>query len=182
MDEARNWVQLGALFVGIVGGLLAAFRGIYEMRQSTRQRYADLRWKRANAARELVSDIHHDQRAAAAVLMMDWSEGAHEHDLGAGRREMLSYSDVVGALAKPASECREARERYVRDCFDWFFYYVDRIEHYIETGLIEFIDVASIFKPYILVLRKSPATYDQFVATRGYELVPRFLARYGSSV
>ena len=182
MDEARNWVQLGAVCVAIVGGLLAVFRGIYEMRQSTCQRSLDLRWKRANAARDLVSDIHHDQRAAAAVLMMDWSDGAHEHDLGSGRREMLSYRDVVAALAKPAGECREAREHYVRDCFDWFFYYVDRVEHYIETGLVDFVDVASVFKPYVRVFQKDQTTYDQFVATRGYELVPKFLARYGPSV
>lgn len=80
MNGVINWLQLGTLAVGIVVGLLAVFRGLYEMRESTRQRNADLRWKRANAARELVSDIHHDQRSAAAVLMMDWSEGGREHD------------------------------------------------------------------------------------------------------
>ena len=178
MDEARNWIQLGAVVVGILGGLLAVFRAIYEIRQSTRQRYADLRWKRANAAKELVYDIHRDKRSAAAVLMMDWHDGVHEHEVGAGQRKVVGYSDVLAALAKPVSQCDEAAERYIRDCFDWFFFYVDRLEHYIESEFIDFVDVASIFKPYVRLFRKNQEIYDRFVTNRGYELVPKSLLRY----
>lgn len=180
MNEVKDWVQLGALVVGIVGGLIAVVQAIYEMRASTRQRYLDLRWRQANAAKELISDIHRDQRAAAAVVMMDWCDGTHEYDLGGGRRERLSYDDVLAALAKPDRECCQPSEHFVRDAFDWFFYYVDRIEHYIQTGLIEFVDVETVFEPYVRAFRKDFPIFDGFIAARDYELVPKFLARYGT--
>jgi len=160
---------------------VAAIKGLYEMGESTKQRKAELRWRRANAARELITDIHRDPRASNAVLMMDWSEGTHEYQIEPGRKEVFSYKDVLSALRKAQADCLEPRERFIRDCFDWFFYYVDRIEHYIETGLIEFTDVESVFKSYGIKVKEHKEVYEPFIASRGYELITRFRQRYEAS-
>ena len=180
-DTLSNWLKLVTLMIGVVGGVVALIRGAYEISENTRQHRADLRWKQANAAKELLSDIHHDQRAAAAVLMMDWSDRPRNYDIGSGQQTSLSYKDVLAALAKKTDEDSDQKETYIRDSFDWFFYYLDRIEHYIETGLIEYVDVASVFRPYVRKIRKNNDVYGQFIASHEYELVPQFISRFGAS-
>jgi hypothetical protein len=110
--------------------------------------------------------------------MMDWPEGGRKYDIGSGQQTSLSYRDVLAALAKTKDKDSDQKETYIRDSFDWFFYYLDRIEHYIETGLIEYIDVAAVFRPYVRKIRKDVDVYRQFITSRDYELVPKFIDRF----
>lgn len=68
--------------IGIIGGIIAAYKGLYEMRLATKQRHQELRWKRAQAAKEILRDVHNDKHAAGAVLMLDWNDGKHDYDIG----------------------------------------------------------------------------------------------------
>jgi hypothetical protein len=177
-QEFRDWIQLAAIVVACVGGVIAALKAVFEMRQSTEQRRDELRWKRAQAAKELITDIHRDRHASNAVLMMDWSEGRHEYEVEPGRVELLAYRDVLSALGKAQSDSVSSRDRYICDAFDWFFYYVDQIEHYIDTGLIEFIDVRTVFKTYATKIRRDIQVYEAFLREHEYELAPKFWRRY----
>jgi hypothetical protein len=177
-QEVREWIQLAAVLVACVGGVIAAFKAVFETRQSTEQRRAELRWRHAQASKELITDIHQDRHASNAVVMMDWSEGATEHEVEPGCRELLAYRDVLSALSKAPSDRVSSRDRYIRDAFDWFFYYIDRIELYIETGLIEFIDVRTVFKTYATKIQRDIQVYESFIHEREYELAPRFWRRY----
>jgi len=56
--EVTTWT------IAIIGGGVAAFSAIHEMRANTQQRFAELRWKRASAAKEILRDIHADLRAS----------------------------------------------------------------------------------------------------------------------
>lgn len=172
--DVKDWIQVGAWAVAILGGLVAAYRALAEMRENRR-------WRKANAAKELITDIHRDPRASTAVLMMDWAEGQHEYQTEPGHKETLSFDEVMTALKKEPSQCGDVRDRYVRDCFDWFFYYVDRIEHYIQTGLIDFRDVAPVFKPYFKIVEKHRAAFDAFAKLHDYELIGAFWGRYASA-
>lgn len=171
MKTARNWIQIFLWLVAIGGGLLAAFQSIDESQENRR-------WKKANAAKDLVTDIHRDDRASNAVVMLDWNDGKHGYQLKSGVPFSLSYDDILKILSKPRKDCVDEQDQYVHDCFDWFFYYVDRIEHYIRTGLIDFADVGPIFKPYSKKIAARRKVYEDFWMERQYEFVGEFLKRY----
>jgi hypothetical protein len=46
---AKDLLQILALAVAIVGGLIAAFKALDETRENRRQRVRELRWKRQNS-------------------------------------------------------------------------------------------------------------------------------------
>jgi len=175
----RDWIQTVSLLVGILGALFAAFRGICEIKASTEQRKEDLRWKRANAAKELLSEIHHHPNASNAVMMMDWSEGVHEYQIG-NESHVIKYKDVLSILGKTQDECIDLIQRFVRDSFDWFFYNIDQIEHYIRSGLIDFQDVAPVFEPYAKKIRENKDVYYRFMTGCNYNLARQFWKRYGT--
>lgn len=175
MTFIKEWGKLVALVAAVVG----LFKAIYEIQESRKQRAEELRWKRANAAKELLDDIHHHELAASAVHMMDWCDGEADYQLVSGApRETISYSEVLEALKKNGREARRPKEIYIRDCFDWFFYRIDRIEHYIRRGLIDFEDVKAVFKVYAQVTAKDRRVYDNFLAFHQYGLAPEFFRRY----
>jgi hypothetical protein len=164
-----------------VGGGVAAFSAIFQMRAGTRQRFAELRWKRANAAREILQEIHAHDRACHAVTMMDWSEGKHQYPVDDEHTCEISYQDVIGALSATQTECDTATEIFIVDCFDWNFYYIGRVEHYIRSGLVDFEDVASVFRPYADKVAAHWDVYLPFMQKRQYELAIAFWRRYGAA-
>lgn len=176
-DLLKEISQEALWLVGIVGGCVAAFKAISEMRQSTNQRHQELRWKRSQAARDLIKEIHQDPRAAAAVTMLDWSDGKHSYMLGSNNIT-ISYADVLRAVSCHAGSVDDEKDEYIRDCFDWFIYYINRIEHYIRTRYIDFEDVQPVFKSYALKLLKELPSYKRLLRDREYELAHAFLNRY----
>ena len=128
---------------GIIFGLI---KGSLEIRESRKLRAEELRWKKANAAKELLDDIHNHELEKNAVHMPDWCDGQAEYEIAPGQKAIISYADVLAALAKNTAHSPDPKEAFIRDCFDWFFFRVDRIQHYISRGLIEFEDVSAVFK------------------------------------
>ena len=137
INTLKDWGQLISYFIAVpvaVGGLVKA---IYEIQQSRKQRADELRWKRANAAKELLDDMHSDQLAKRAIHMPDWCDGKDVYEIPPEKQTVtISYSDVLGALTDNPPKQPKLFEVYIRDCFDWFFYRVERLEHYIRRGLI----------------------------------------------
>jgi hypothetical protein len=175
MTLLKEWGQLLAVVVAVVG----LFKVVYEIQESRKQRVEELRWKRANAARELLDDIHNHEFSANAVHMLDWCDGEADYQLvPGGVRETISYSEVLEALKKNGKEDRKPKDIYVRDCFDWYFYRIDRIEHYIRRGLIDFEDVRAVFKVYAQETAKRRRVYDDFLVFHQYELAQEFFRRY----
>ena len=176
----KEYSQEIVTVIAIVGGCIAALKAIHEMRLATKQRHQELRWKRAQAAKEVLHDIHSDTRAAAAVMMLDWNDGTHDYTIDDSTTFHISYSDVLTAICADPSSCKSPRDVYIRDCFDWFLYYLDRIEHYIHTNYIDFVDVKSVFKPYARKLIQDISTYNHLIQAREYEGTTAFLGRYHS--
>lgn len=139
-DSIREWLQLFVLIIGIGGGLLTALKALVDLREN-------LRWKRANAAKDFLGEIHRHELASKAVLMMDWYDSQHEYEIKDGDKQTISYEDVLTALEKEQKDCKDDAERFIRDCFDWFFYFIDRIEHYVTVKLIRFDGVAPSSSP-----------------------------------
>ncbi|MCX9011380.1 MAG: hypothetical protein OIN66_09690 [Candidatus Methanoperedens sp.] len=174
----KDWFQVLFWAVAVIGGVVAGFKAIYELHESTQQRVAELRWKQANAARDILSEIHHHTLAANAVVMLDWYEGMHDYKIEEGNKVVISYNDVISALRKTQLDNLEEKDIYIRDCLDWFFYFIDRIEHYIRTGFISFQDVDTVFEPYAKKIMNQIKIYDDFMASHDYELARKFWRRY----
>jgi len=109
--------------------------------------------------------------------MLDWSDGRHHYKCG-NRQLHISHADVLSALRKAPKDCTDEREVFVRDCFDWFFYHIDRIEHAIRTEYIDFVDVESVFRPYARKVRMEWGVFEPFITGREYPSAKDFFLRY----
>ena len=168
--RVRDWLQLGVLVLGILGGLVAAVKALFDLREN-------LRWKRADTAKAFLSEIHEHDFASNAVMMLDWHDSQHEYAITPDEKQDISYQQVLTALGKDKKDCTDL-ERFIRDCFDWFFYFIDRIEHYLTLKLIKFEDVAAVFKPYAKVIELNKDTYVEFMKAHYYESALKFWRRY----
>jgi hypothetical protein len=70
------------------------------------------------------------------------------------------------------------RSAFIRDCFDWHFYRVDRIDHYIRRGLIHFDDVEDVFKVYAREVAFHEQVYTDFLRFHEYDLARKFFTRF----
>lgn len=180
----KDWIDLITLIGGIVavgGGLVAAFKTIQELRQSRRQRCEELRWKQANIAKQLLDELFDREYSENAVLMLDWNKGQRKYVVG-NESLMISYKDVITALKKDQSDLtREPsdglseKEIYIRECFDFFFYFVDRIRHYIKINLINFDDIKAPLKSYARKINDNGEVYYSFMQAQEYEYAEKLI-------
>ena len=177
MTTLKDWGQLLGYFVAVPAAILGFAKAIYEISASRKQRAEELRWKQAQAAKELLDDIHHDKLASQAIHMMDWVDGSAEYKIREDISVIITYPDVLNALALNQGEICDERHAYIRDCFDWFFYRVDRIEHYIRRGLIQFEDVQEVFKVYAREVGYHKDIFGGFLQFHEYNLAREFFAR-----
>jgi hypothetical protein len=180
-----SWKDLLQEAAWIIGGLVGLFTvtiAIYQLWASTKLRAADLRWRRVSGARDILGEIHHHELGSRAVMMLDWHNGEHKYEVEEGHKTEISYSDVLVALKKDQSACVDEKSTYIRDCFDWFFYYIDRIEFYLQTELILFADVASVFKPYAEIIQKDWSVYERFLVSCRYDDARKFWIRFGGTL
>jgi hypothetical protein len=175
----KDMILMAFWGVAIIGGLIAAFVAIIQLDLNVKQRKNELRWRKANAAKESINDIHSNNWSRNAVTMLDWSEGKQHRLKFEGKDNIkISYKDnVIPALGKLQSECSDLEQNIV-DCFDWFFYFIDRIEHYRRTNLIEFEDVKDVFSIYSKKIKKHEELYENFMKAHSYELAIAFWKQF----
>jgi hypothetical protein len=173
----KDIIEVSYWGLTILGGLIVAFLAIRQFKLNTEQRKDELRWKQANAAKEIINDIHNNKLASNAVFILDWSEGRHRLKFEDKDSVIISYiDDVIPALNKPQSKCSELDQDIIY-CFDWFFYYINRIEHYIRTNLIKFEDVEDIHRLYSKKIKEHEAIYEKFMDDHSYNLANHFWKR-----
>lgn len=172
-DLAQLVTLIGGL-VAVVGGLIAAFKAIHELRQNRKHRIEELRWKQANVAKQLLDELFSHDYSENAVLMLDWNKGKREYAIG-NESMVISYPDVLTALDKEQSDSLSEKEMYIRECFDFFFYFVDRIKHFIDINLTSIDDVKGPLKPYARKIKAHRELYDNFMAAQEYEYAKEFL-------
>lgn len=177
MNALKDWGQLLGYFVAVPVAIAGLGKAVYEIGANRKQRAEDLRWRQAQAAKDLLDDIHNHELAKHAIHMLDWADGSAEYDVN-GRKVTISYPKVLEALALNNGEYCEEYQAYVRDCFDWFLYRVDRIEHYIRRGLIQFGDVEDVFLVYAREIGFHQDVFDSFLQFHEYNLARQFFARY----
>ena len=164
--------------VGIPGALVAAWRAIEELKNGNRERAKatheksrENRHKQATAARDALSEIFNSAKARAAMQMLDWSgrsyfDGQVEH--------RILFSDLGTAL-RVQSLSFDAKERFIRDCFEDFFDHLELVQHYIEIEFIHFDDVAVPLSYYAGKIVGNMKAFEPFLDSYGYPRAKRFL-------
>jgi len=131
-----NRLESSARLVGIIGGLIAVFTGIYQFGQSNVQSARELRWKQAELAREMVTKMMEDE-GWKAMEMMDWDDEGREYEIN-GRKEKVNANAVYAALEKSEST---DRDRYIIDRLDRAFFLVSQLESAVRSELVKIEDV-----------------------------------------
>lgn len=175
--ELKETIQIVSEIVLIVGGLFAAYKIITEMKQARIQRHMDLRWKQANAAREMLNQMLAATKANDATIMLDWS--GREFSISDTKKATISFAEVRQGLRTDNVSFNE-KEVYIRDCAYAFLFHVELIEQAIRNELIAFKDVKFPMEYYIAAMRKNNVynAYNQFIKEYDYKNAERFLARF----
>jgi hypothetical protein len=160
--------------------VVAVWAIVRELRHSTAERREQrsmesqaLRWRRADAARALLTDIHNHPRAADAIRMLDWGHKAQEYVLPNGERALIELTSVKAALEEPDS--LDPGALHARECVDWLLYYLDRIGHYLHSGLLLLDDVRPVLRPYAQIIQEHGIACSGLAQQRGYAYVEGLL-------
>lgn len=131
-DRLESYVKL----VGIVGGLIAVFTGIYQLWQANVQSGRELRWKQSELAREMVNKMMDDE-GWKAMEMLDWDDEGREYEVN-GRREKINADAVYAALERGEST---DTDRHIIDRLDRTFFLVSQLEAAVRSDLVRLEDV-----------------------------------------
>ncbi len=131
-DRLESFVK----FVGIFGGLIAAFAGIYQLWQGNVQSGRELRWKQAELAREMVNKMMADE-GWKAMEMMDWDDEGRAYEIN-GQQEKVNVQAVYAALEKDEST---DKDRHIIDRLDRTFFLVSQLESAVRSELVRIEDV-----------------------------------------
>jgi len=134
--EKPNRLESFAKLIGIAGGLLAVFTGLYQFGQSNIQNGRELRWKQAQLAQEMVTKMVADD-GWKAMEMMDWEDEGREYEIN-GHKEKVNAQAVYDALEKSEST---DKDRYIIDRLDRAFFLVSQLETAVRSDLVRIEDV-----------------------------------------
>jgi hypothetical protein len=134
--EKTNRLEAFAKLVGVVGGLIAVFTGIYQFAQSNVNNARDLRWKQAEAARGMINKMMDDE-GWKAMEMMDWDDEGRDYEIN-GVKEKVNANAVYTALEKSESS---DKDRYIIDRLDRTFFLVSQLESAVRSDLVRIEDV-----------------------------------------
>jgi hypothetical protein len=98
--HVKDWVEVAFWAATIIGGGITAWRAISEVAENRQQRVAELRWRRANTAKQLLDDIHHHLLASQAVAVLDFIEGSRVYKLSDGTVETIDLSQSAFGLGE----------------------------------------------------------------------------------
>jgi hypothetical protein len=145
-QNTQGYIDTAIKIIGIVGGLIAAFKAISEIREGRILRERDYRWKQTNAAKELIDAMMNDKLALAAASMLDWDKNIYFDDNK--RSFMISHQEVVRALRIENLKF-SSKEKFIRDAFDKFLNYLEFMEQFIKNDLFKYEDILYPIEYYI---------------------------------
>lgn len=123
-------------FIGVAGGLIAIFTGVFQLWESNQQGARELRWEQAKMAKEMVSSMLADD-GWIAMEMMDWDDEGREYEIN-GQKELVNAQTVFNALEHPVSD---AKAKYIVDRFDRSLFLISQMEIAVRSSLVKIEDV-----------------------------------------
>ena len=167
--------------LGVVVGAVGFAFGLY-------QYHIAQKWKKSEFAAKLLEELANDERLTACCKLLDYS--TRKLPVPSQYRSLTEASiflhnwEALGAAMSPEGEMSKFDWQAVlyRDLFDYFFSYLERINHYIDIGLITAKDVSSL--EYWLQQIASPRfaktpVFRGFIQAYGYGGVLDLMKKYG---
>jgi hypothetical protein len=164
--------------IGTVIAVLGAFAGagwaLYQWRDSLTQRRLDFRWKQAEAAHHLMDRVFEDPPTGFALEMIDGERD--EFEIGPDKRIRVDTQVIRRALHINGDQ--DGAGRFIRHCFDSLLYNLERLEHSINVGLVEFSDVSTPTSYYVRLLGSYRQELVPYAEKIGFTRALRFLRRF----
>jgi hypothetical protein len=184
VSDLSTWVGVVAGVATAVGVFVAIFQAIAEWRRSTNQRVEELkqrqrefRHKQATFARELTREVFADPKARAALKMMDWLNARYLAENGTPYT--IQRDEVQPALRMNNLHFTD-KETFIRLCFEALYDYLEQIEHLIELEVINFDNIETVFRYYILRILRPDIRHFEFLDFYDYPRATKFLRRFES--
>jgi hypothetical protein len=172
MNQLKDLLQAGAWLASVLLAILTVVKFWSETKLSREQRERDLRWRQAQAAKELNDEMLTDPEAWAALQMID-SEGARSFKLPSEKFAQIGQGDIVAALANTNDV--DEKPAYIRDCFDSLFYYMAMLQHYQQSTLIQSADVEFPIHYYLSRLRDLEPPVREYIDRFKLDRTKQFL-------
>lgn len=172
----KDMVQVLTWIVAAVGGVIAAWRALVEMRRNREQRAEELRWRQAREAKEIIASLEEDRRARCAMTMLDWP-GGRPFRVRDDAEERIAKDDWLPAL-RTENVTFTKTETFVRDCFDGFLDKLEHVNNYITIGLVNFSDVETPLGYYVKLMANDRQTIESFMKSYGYTGAIEFCKRF----
>lgn len=161
-EGAKDWIQAVSWLVASVGGLIAAFKAIAELRRGRIERVREFRWRQARLAAEQLAGLSSDSQALAALKMLDWS--GLSFDTLSGKTAAITHQLMLGALRTSNTEFTDD-EKFVRDAFDHLFDWLERLEHFRAVELVAMGDIEPGLSYYVGLLAKDREVFRNYMNT-----------------
>lgn len=165
-----------ATLIAVIGGLIAAFKAIDEMRLNREQRKIELRWRQAKLAKEILDSATGNDYFNTAMFMLDVS--GRRYKIDEGKMERISYEEIIEAL-KDEGQNFSAKPVYIRDCFDYFLFYMNLIEQAVESNLILIDDIRYPFSFYAKKMINDRQVFEEYMRKNEFCGALNFLKRLG---
>jgi hypothetical protein len=178
-QDTKDWLQALAWLAAAFGAIVAAIKLWSEVRLSREQRERELRWKQAEAGKTLNDEMLDDPFAWSAMQMLDYPGTKFELPSDKDAVVVVDHSDLSFAL-DPRNQARDAKDLYIRRCFDNLFYYMATMEHYISSTLVLYEDIAFPLNYYVRLLTKFRDVVELYCGHYRLSKVKKFLSRYSS--
>jgi hypothetical protein len=184
-----EWVGILGTIAAIVGGGLAAWKGIVEWKRATlqrtdeltqrkdalKQRKQEFRQKQAVFARDIIKDIFGDRRARNALTMLDFWEDDYEDTNSA--RFHVTRADLHPALHSFDSE-DEVKATFIKRCFESLYDHLEQVENLLEVGVLNIADIDTAFRYYMKNALERDIEHLQFFVDFDYPKAKRFQLRF----
>lgn len=185
-DEIRFLFEEFDVIVKVASVIVAVFVAWFgidkfktEFEASRHQRNEDLRWRKAQAGKTLNDEMMADEKADAAMTMLDWS--GRKFTIDKDTEANITREEMLVALRvshRPPQNGFSVIEGFIRDAFDSLFYRVGRFEHSITSKLVEFEDIEYPMAYYVKKLSENRPVFETYLKTYEFIHALAFLERF----
>lgn len=180
--ELETWVKIIGGLIAAVGILVGGFKALAEWRRTTEQRKEELkqrqrefRHKQASFARELTREVFSDHRSRAALKMLDWLAAEYMDENGASYQ--IHRNELQSAL-RTSDFTFTDKEKFIRTRFEALYDYLEQIEHLIDLEVINFDDIETVFRYYMIRAIRPSIRHFEFLDYYDYPRAKSFLERF----
>ena len=142
IENLLQWLTSVSLAAGIFFGVIAAWRNVDELRRrneelarSTKEAARRLSWEKIREAKSLLDGLRHDTQSQNALKMTNVTGLNFETDDGSVIS--VTWSDISDAL-EPTRVELDDKAVWIRLQYLALFHQIVMLEHYVQTGLVEF--------------------------------------------